>query len=298
MVSQQVSALETRLRSDPFIERAARAQWSKMCRAIPLGGGDTGLPKLWLEMRPVRAAAAQPRIETNDVVFTVGVQAETRITPGESKPHCPFPARLELVPPMEDGRLAVGVPIDVPFSELNALLEARLKGRVYPEQVDAPVKIEVLGVHVGAAGERLLISLDVKAREQKSWFGFGATGTIDIWGKPALDADNQILRLSDISLAVESEAALLGAAARAAVPYLQKALAEKAVVDLKPFSADAKNKIAAALADFQQNENGVRVSADVRDVRLTGIAFDSKTLRITAEAHGAAKVAVSQLPRM
>ena len=298
MVSDQISALETRLRSDPFIERAARAQWSKMCRAIPLGGGDTGLPKLWLEMRPVRAAAAQPRIEARDVVLTVGVQAETRITPTESRPHCPFPAKLELVPPMNDGKLAVGVPIDVPFGALNALLEARLKGQIYPEQVDAPVKVEVLGVHIGAAGERLLISLDLKAHEQKSWFGLGANASIDIWGKPTLDADKQILRLSDISLAVESEAAVLGAAARAAVPYLQKALAEKAVLDLRPFAVDAKKKIAAALADFQQNENGVRVSADVREVRLTGIAFDSKTLRVTAEAEGSAKVAVSQLPRM
>ena len=85
---------------------------------------------------------------------------------------------------------------------------------------------------------------------------------------------------------------------RAAMPYLQKALAEKAAVDLKPFAADAKKKITAALADFQQNENGVRVAAQVRDVRLTGIAFDSKTLRVIAEADGAAKVAVSQLPRM
>jgi hypothetical protein len=48
------------LRNDPFIERAVRAQWAKMCRSIPLGGDNTGLPRLWLEMRPVRAAAAQP----------------------------------------------------------------------------------------------------------------------------------------------------------------------------------------------------------------------------------------------
>ena len=99
------------------------------------------------------------------------------------------------------------------------------------------------------------------------------------------------MRLTDISLAVESEAAfgLLGAAARAAMPYLQKALAEKAVVDLKPFAADAKAKIAAALAEFQQNSKGVRVDAAVNDVRLTGIAFDSKTLRVIAEADGSAR---------
>jgi hypothetical protein len=300
MVNEQVSELERQLRHDPFVERAARAQWTKMCRAIPLGGGQTGLPQLWLEMRPIRAAAAQPRIGARDVTLTVGVQAETRITPTETKPNCPFPAKLELVPPMEDGKLAVGLPIDVPFSELNTLLEAQLKGRRYPEDGKAPMDVEVLKVHVGATGDRLLIALDVKAREKKSWFGLGATATVQIWGKPVLDAQNQILRLTDVSLAVESEAAfgLLGAAARAAMPYLQKALAEKAVVDLKPFATDAKKKITAALADFQQNSDGVQVDASVQDVRLSGIAFDSKTLRVIAEADGSARASVTRLPKM
>jgi len=300
MVNEQVAELESRLRHDTFVERSAREQWTKMCRAIPLGGGQTGLPQLWLEMRPIRAAAAQPRIGARDVTLTVGVQAETRITPAETKPSCPFPAKLELVPPMDEGKLAVGLPIDVPFSELNTLLEAQLKGHRYPEDASTAMDVEVLKANVGAAGDRLLIALDVKAREKKSWFGFGATATVQIWGKPVLDAQNQILRLTDVSLAVESEAAfgLLGAAARAAMPYLQKALAEKAVVDLKPFAADAKKKITAALADFQQNSEGVQVEATVQDVRLSGIAFDSKTLRVIAEADGAARASVTQLPRM
>jgi len=300
MVNEQIAELETRLRHDTFIERSARAQWTKMCRAIPLGGGQTGLPQLWLEMRPIRAAAAQPRIAARDVTLTIGVQAETRITSAETKPNCPFPAKLELVPPMQDGKLAVGLPIDVPFDQLSTLLDAQLQGHRYPEDGKAPVDVEVLKANVGASGDRLLIALDVKAREKKSWFGFGATATVQIWGKPVLDAQNQILRLTDVSLAVESEAALglLGAAARAAMPYLQKALAEKAMVDLKPFATDTRKKIAAALADFQQTEDGVRVDADVTDVRLTGIAFDSKTLRVIAEAEGNARVAVSQLPKM
>jgi hypothetical protein len=300
LVNQQVTALQTRLRADPFIEHAARAQWTKMCRAIPLGGGNTGLPQLWLEMRPMRAAAAQPRIDARDVTLTIGVRAETRITPKETKPTCPFPAKLELVPPMDDGRLAVGVPIDVPFSELNKLLEAQLKGHRYPENNSTPVDVEVRHVNIGASGERLLIALDVKAHEKKSWFGFGAAATVQIWGKPVLDTQNQILRLTDLSVAVDSEAAfgLLGAAARAALPYLKQALADHSVVDLKPFAADALKKIGAALAEFEQNKDGVRVDAAVHSLRLTGIAFDSHTLRVIAEADGNAKVAVTRLPKM
>jgi uncharacterized protein DUF4403 len=299
IVNSQIAALQSRLRNDPAIERAAREQWAKMCRSIPLGGGKTGLPPLWLEMRPVRAAAAQPLVDSRNMTITIGVQAETRILSNETKPTCPFPKQLELVPPMQDGVLAVGVPIDMPFTELNRLIEPQLKGRHFPEDGSGPVDIEVLHANLAAAGDRLLISLRVKAREKKSWFGFGTEATLQIWGKPALDQENQILRLTDISLAVESEAAfgLLGAAARAAVPYLQKALADKAVVDLKPFANDAKAKIAAALGEFKQAGDGVWVDASVNGVRLTGIAFDAKTLRVIAEANGTVKVAVTKLPK-
>jgi hypothetical protein len=297
-VSEQVGALQNRLREDPFIERAARAQWAKLCRSVALGGGNTGLPRLWLEMKPSRAAAAQPQIDGRNVVLAIGVQADTRVTAEETKPSCPFPAKLELVPPMQNGKVSVGLPIDVPFTALDKLLEAQLKGHRYPEDASAPAEIEVRGVKVAAAGDRLLITLDVKATENKSWFGFGARATLHIWGKPTLDAQNQILRLTDVALAVESEAALFNAAARAALPYLQQALADKAVVDLKPLAADARQKIAVLLADFQQNADGTRVDATINDLKLTGIAFDAHTLRVTAEADGAVNVAVTQLPKI
>ncbi len=206
-VNEGVQKLQARISNDPFIENAARAQWAKMCRSIPLGGGSTGLPKLWLEMRPVRAAAAQPQIDAHNMTLTVGMQADTRVTATETKPTCPFPATIELVPPMQDGKLTVGLPIDIPFTMLNALLEAQLKGHHYPEQKDAPVDVTVRSVHVAAAGDRLLITLKVHAVEKKSWFGFGANATINVWGKPVLDTKNQILRFTDIVLAVQSQAA-------------------------------------------------------------------------------------------
>jgi len=300
MVNEQVGKLDNQLRNDPFIEHAARTQWTKMCRSIPLGGGDTGLPKLWLEMKPVRAAAAQPQIDAQNLTLTIGVQAETRITDRQTQPDCPFPANLELVPPMDNGKLAVGVPIDVPFTALNTLLEAQLKGRTYPEDGSGPAEVTVRGVHVSAAGDRLLISLRVNAREKKSWFGFGANATVHIWGRPVLDQKNQILRLADVALAVNSQAGygLVSAAARAAMPYLRQALADNAVVDLKPFAADARKKIGAALAEFRDPAPGTRVNAAINDLRLTGIAFDAHTLRIIAEAGGTVRVAVTQLPKM
>jgi hypothetical protein len=256
------------------------------------------MPNLWLELRPTRAFAAQPRISESAVTLTVGVQADTRIVPNETKPDCPFPAQLELVPQMDQGKINVAVPIDIPFTEVNRLLEAQLKGKTFPEDKSGAFSATVRTVALAASGDRLLISLRVKANENKSWFGLGAEATIHVWGRPVLDSGRQMLRLKDIALDVESEAAfgLLGAAARAAVPYLETTLAENAVVDLLPLTANARKSIEAAIVDFRKSADGVRVDAAVTDLRLVGIEFDAKTLRVIAEADGTVRVAVSALP--
>ena len=294
-VREQVDALQARLRSDPFLEQAARRQWAKMCRSFPLGAAAAGLPNLWLELRPTHAFAAQPRLDAAAVTLTLGVQAETRIVASETKPDCPFPATLDVVPPMERGRVSIAVPIDVPFSEVNRLIAARLIGKTFPEDKSGAVEVLVRSASVVPSGDRLLISLRVKANETTSWFGLGTEATVHIWGRPALDRQQQVMRLTDIALDVESEG-FLGAAVRATAPYLKTALAENAVVDLKPFIANARKSIETAIAEFRLGGEGVRVDAAVTDLRLAEIAFDAQTLRLIAEAEGTAQVAVSALP--
>jgi hypothetical protein len=97
---------------------------------------------------------------------------------------------------------------------------------------------------------------------------------------------------------VESEAAfgLLGAAARAVMPHLQKALAQKTAVDLKPILGNAQKMVAAAITDLQKNEDGVRVAANITKLDLADIAFDSKTLRVITEATGTINVTITSLP--
>jgi hypothetical protein len=294
-VNDQLAAVQARIRNDPALETNARAQWAKLCRSIQLHGAS--LPPLWLEMRPTKAIAAQPRIDASAVTLTLGLEAETRITSEQTQPQCPFPATLVIQPPAP-GLVSIGVPIDIPFTDLSKLLETQFAGKTFPEDGSGSVDVTVKRANIAASGDRLLISLLVNAKEKKSFLGFGGEANVHIWGRPALDPAQQILRLTDIELAVESEAAfgLLGTAARAAMPYLQKALAEKAVVDLKPFASNAQKRIAAVISDFQKNEDGVRVAAEITTLRLAGIAFDSKTLRVIAEAAGAINVSVTALP--
>jgi hypothetical protein len=298
-VGEQIAAAGARIRNDPAFEKNAREQWAKVCRSIPLQGtgAASSLPALWLELRPTRAIAAQPRVDATAVTLTLGIEAETRITPMQTKPDCPFPATISIVPPTPGG-VSIGVPIDVPFTDLNKIVEEQFAGRTFPEDGSGSVDVTVKRASVAASGDRLLISLLVHAKEKKSFFGFGGEANVHIWGKPVLDQAQQTLRLTNVELAVESEAAfgLLGAAARAAMPHLQKALADKATIDLKPFATNAQKKIAAVISDFQKNEDGVRVAAEITSLRLADIAFDSKTLRVIAEATGTINVYITALP--
>ena len=298
-VGEQLNAVGDRIRADQTLERNAREQWAKACRSIPLqnAGATSSLPALWLELKPTRAIAAQPSVDAKAVTLMLGIQADTRITPTQTKPDCPFPEKISIIPPTTGG-VSIAVPIDVPFTDLNKILQTQLAGRTFPEDGSGSVDVTVKSASVAASGERLLISLVVKAKEKKSFFGFGGEAAVHIWGRPMLDQAQQTLRLADIELAVESEAAfgLLGAAARAAMPHLQKALADKTTIDLKPFATNAQKKIAAAVADFQKNEDGIRVEARIDSLQLADLAFDSKTLRVIAQAEGSINVYVTALP--
>ncbi len=296
-VNDQLVSLQQRIRNNPAIEQNARREWAKMCRSIPLQTASAPPPHLWLELRPTRAVAAQPRIDGRAMTLTLGIGAETRVTSTETKPDCPFPETLDIIA-ATPGRISIAVPIDLPFTDINKILNAQLAGRTFPEDGNGAVAIKVKSATVAASGDRLLFSLLVDASEKRSWFGLGAGATVHIWGRPVLDKTNQTLRLTDLKLAVESEAGfgLLGAASQAAAPWLEKALAEKAIIDLKPFAASVREQIGPVVRGFQKNDAGVRVNAEITSLRLADIAFDSTRLRVIAEADGAARVTVNALP--
>jgi hypothetical protein len=296
-VADQIAAAGARIRNDTSLERNARIQWAKACRSIPLQGGNASAPALWLELRPTRAVAVQPNVSATAITMTLGIEAETRITPKQTTPNCPFPEKISIVPPTQP-IVAIGIPVDIPFADVDKIVEAQLVGRNFPEDGSSSVNVTVKRAQVSASGDRLLISLLVNAKEKTGWFSFGGEATVQIWGRPLLDQANQTLRLTNIELAVESEAAfgLLGAAARAVMPHLQKVLAEKTTVDLKPFLGDAQKMIASAISDLQTNEDGVRVAAEITSLNLAEIAYDSKTLRIIAEATGSINVTAAGLP--
>src|SRR5437763_1541005 len=215
---------EGRARHHPSPARNARAPSGTAWPAIPLlgRGAASSPPAPSPQARPTRAIAAQPRVDASAVTLTLGVEAETRITSVQTRPDCPFPAKITIIPPTPGG-VRIGVPIDLPFTDINKIVAAQFAGRTFPEDGSGAVDVTVKRASVAASGNRLLISLLVNAKEKKSLFGLGGEANVHIWGKPVIDEAQQTLRVTNIELAVESEAAfgLLGTAARGAMTHLQ-----------------------------------------------------------------------------
>ncbi len=304
-ISQQVSVMQSQMTNSPMFEQAVRAQWLKMCSAIPLGSGPGtapvtgpgGAPNLWLVFRPTQALSAQPLINQNGVTVSVGVRAQTSVVTVDTKPDCPFPAQLEIVPQMDQGQVNIDLPIDMPFADVNRLIEAQVKGKSFPLDKGGTFTATIRSAKLAPSGDRLLFTTDIRADETNTWLRFGADGTVYVWGKPVLDRTQQLLRFDNIELDVQSEAVFgaLGFAAQAAAPYLQKMLADHAEIDLSPLMSNVRRNIEDAVTAFQKNADGTQLEAQVRELRLAGVEFDAKTLRVIVSAEGTARVVVTKL---
>ena len=278
-MNEQIGNLSNRLRNDRTLELAARREWTKMCRSIPLGAAAAGAPALWLEMRPTKAFAAQPRIVPDWVILTVGVQAETRIVPNATKPDCPFPARLELVPQLDQGN------VNDRGADRRAVHRAQprdggaAQGQDLPGDGNAPGQVTVLAANIAASGDRLLISLRVKAQGDQELVRPRRRGDRARLGQARArprEPDHAAHRHFARRASPRRRSACSAPPRARPSPICRTALAENAVVDLKPFAANARKSIEAAIADFQKPVDGVEVEAGVTGLRLVGIEFDSK----------------------
>ncbi len=66
-------------------------------------------------------------------------------------------------------------------------------------------------------------------------------------------------------------------------------------MDLKQFAQEAKEKIAAAIANFSKADSGIKLTKTVNDFRVVDIAFDAQKLRLSTEVKGTMNVLISSL---
>ena len=297
-VAEQVNALQARLRNDPMIEQAARREWAKMCRAIPLGKAARRHAGSVARSAPAargrgaaedrcRGGDAHGRRAGRDAHLADREQAGLSV-PGDGRDRAADGAGPRIG--RRSGRPAVhrGEQADRSAAQGKDISRGQERRRRGDDPARDRRAVRRSAAHQPARqGERKEKLVRLRRAGRRPCVG--QAGARHRAAGAAPDRHQ---------LDVQSEEAfgLLSAAARAAIPYLKDALAENARIDLKPFAANARKSIEAALADFRTPQPGVQVDTAITELRLAGIEFDAKTLRIIAEAEGSVKVAVSALP--
>ena len=62
------------------------------------------------------------------------------------------------MPPVDKGRVNIGVPIDLPFTEVSKIVEAQLKNRSFPEDGSGSVDVKLHCEGAGLATETPLVT--------------------------------------------------------------------------------------------------------------------------------------------
>ena len=103
-VGEQLNAVGSAVPTDRTLSARPRAVGQGLPLDAAAGLGMTAnLPGLWLELQAGPRDSPRSRSGRFGRDRHIGIEAETRITPTETKPDCPFPDKITIVPPTPAG---------------------------------------------------------------------------------------------------------------------------------------------------------------------------------------------------
>ena len=262
----------------PFLREAAATSWQRLCSTVALGSG------VWLQSKPVRAHAAQPRITDDAVLLQLGIDVHSRLLPEDREPTCPFPETLTLRSP-SPGRIEINLPAEIRYAILDDALTEFLVGQSYGDGVLVSVHDIT---HVGASGGSLVLGIAVTV-DTREWLRARAKGTVYILATPHLDLDSQTIRFLDVSMDAESRNHLVHAVGEIGEPLLERAI-ERYTFELEPLRQRLLRQGNDWIASLAMDE--FTVSGEIQDIRLTRLEAGAETLRLQGTTTATASVEI------
>ena len=284
---EQSKNIERKIVEDDSLKTAAKANWEKFCRSVSLGS-NTGL---WLEIKPVAARTAQPRINNENISLQLGLDAETRIVTKETNPDCPFPEELFIEAPQR-GHIEIVLPVEIDYLTLETALENEIAGKTFGKDISVRVETVSVRPHSGS----LLLKAEVAVQvADGGWFDARAEGTLYLLAQPQLVADSQMITLTDVQLDTASRDVLVATIGEAVEPLLLRVLEGRTPLDLEPKYREIRDRANAALRAFSSDD--LSVDGEIEDVRLTSVDVGPDRLRVVANARGRVAVVVRKIPQ-
>ena len=262
----------------PLLREAAAASWKKLCSTVALGSG------VWLQLKPVRAYASQPRITDDTILLQLGIDAHTQLLLEDQQPTCPFPETLALRSPGPN-RIEINLPAQISYAILDDALTEFFAGQSFGDAI--LVRVDDI-THVGPAEGSLVLGVAITVDTRK-WFLSRAEGTLYFLVTPHLDVDSQTMHFLDVSMDAESRNHLLHAVGEIGEPLLERAI-EQYTLELEPFRQRLLREGNEWIASLAME--GLTVSGEILDIRLTRLEAGANALQLQGTTTATASVEI------
>lgn len=253
-------------------------------RALKLACGNFAVaPEQGVELQfdPVAARATQPRIDSNNISLTLGMDAYTSMGSSLAEPECVSLDRVSIEEEITSN-IDVVMPVTIGYEQLDSALTSEFVGKELGTGVVATIE----SVSVRPAEGSVLLTTDVSIRETE-WFGVRAEGTVYILAEPRLDTEEQVLRFSRVEVDSYSRNRLAGLFGAFGESWLE-ALVNESILDLAPLIDEWTAKAEATLNSIDLDD--VALGASIENASLVRLDIGPESLRLVVLATGNAAV--------
>ena len=290
-VQAQLDRLQRHIAGDDSIERVARELWTRLCTSVRIAAQ----PEVWLEIRPGGLSAGQVRIGAKAVSLQLGLRARAMIGTRETAPQCVFPGRLEVGGdgPEDASAIALWLPVEAGYGELQEVLEQRAVGRSFGEAW--PVTVDA--ARLMPLGRSLLLKADFRPQSPE-WLSRRGKVSAYLAAEPVLDPEAATVTLDGLSIDTASSHAVAAALGELGERRFLASLGNPPVFDLSDWQEQLRRRANEALANLLSASSGnvaVAVAAQLDDLRLARLDIGPDSLRAVGHARGTAQVTIQKL---
>ena len=263
------------------VSSVAKSAWEALCLTLRVYSD----PDLWLQIEPTSARTTQVRVDEENVVLQIGIDAQTLVSTERNSPVCPFPKRLNIEQNQQPDIVELRLPVESTYDHLTSMLAMETVGATFGSRWAVQIDSVALSPH----GDRLLLSTGVRVgirdNRRRQW-----QGTLYIIAKPHLNEDAQILTLTELELDIESRNVLVEELGELSEDWLKSAFSEKAVLAVDPLLQRVRRQVNAALRAISVAD--VDLVAQVDSLRLSDVEVGAERVRLIMIVKGSTTATV------
>lgn len=197
------------------------------------------------------------------------------------------------LPPLQTSLPSTGsvlnVPVIVSYPELEIQANNRLKDFKinYEGNIVTVKKVTIYGTSNG----KLVVGADVNLKAKGDWFG--TNGWVYLLGNPVYNSSNQEIAVKGVKYDVNTESAIVNAAAWALSPYVQGKIEEALVLNVSDKLNSAKELANNSIKDVAIDKIG-RLTGSLSTFEIGDLSVQGDSIRILAKARGTMKLQVTK----